>query len=189
MRNTVLGLLLLVLTISCYRKIPTATQRNIPTQININALKSENISEEITGNDEIHWMIWLINDSTTSPYVQQERHDALSFYKEDLIMPKKILFKESFSNPDNLSLIIVLVELDTEKPLEERISLVRKQLQWANYQPHDSLQSRIYQTLLDDDLLGISFYKLSSLNPEGQFLFTGVHLFDKYLYKMKYELK
>jgi hypothetical protein len=155
MQKTVLGLLLLVLTISCYRKIPTAAQRNIPGKISITSIKSDNISEEITGNDEIHWMIWLINDSTSCPYVQQEVHDTLQFYKNDLFNPKEILFKESFINRNDLSLIIVLVELDTERSMEERISLVRKQLQWASFQPHDSLRSKIYQTLLDDDLLGI----------------------------------
>lgn len=182
-------LLLLILIFSCGRKIPTSIQGNTASKIRILSIKSDNLSEEITGNDEIHWMVLLVNDSTPNTYVHKVVHDTLSFFQKDLHIPKKIHFEKSVSNLGHLQLIIILAEADTEISPEERLQRVAKTLQKGNFQPYDSLQTNLYENLLDDDLLGISFYKLSSLDPEGEFIFQGIHLFDKYYYRIKYQLE
>ena len=182
--------LFLVFQNACNRKIPLQTESKKPDLFKITSLKADNISEEITGNDEINLMIWLVKDTIPSPYPIKEWQDSLIFNLKDLQLSQKLSIEHKISllPLEKTSLVILLMEVDAEKPFKERAKIARKVIQESNYQDYDSLTVQLSRAILDDDLLAISFHKLETLQktPSGEIVFSGIHLFDKYYYRLKY---
>jgi hypothetical protein len=191
MKKIHLLLLFLVFAWACHRKVLTPKPVKNIRKINLTSIRMENLSEEITGNDEIQWIAWLIKDTIPSPVPLKKASDTLTFYKKDLYSDKKVTFEHTFETTRHLTLLVLLLEIDTRKTPEERVNLIEKELQKANYQPYDSLQTRLSNLLRDDDLLGISFYNLSDLQnqTEGNLHFSGIHLFDKFQYRIRYKME
>lgn len=192
MKNIVFALLFPVFFFACARKTPTATIRKMPSQIRITSLKADNLSEDLTGNDEIHLMIWLLKDSNSGRLVLKEWQDTLTFRKTDLSLSKTLQarFPADSTNMDGTYLLFLMMEDDTDQLPEERAAKARKVLESTGYRWTDSLQSKMTNAILDDDLLGFAFYSFSNLekNTEGTVFFSGVHLFDKYFYRIRYLL-
>lgn len=189
MKSLVFALLLPILFVSCVRKIPTATARK-PSQIRITSLKADNLSEELTGNDEIHLMIWLLKDSVSGRLVLKEWQDTLTFRKTDLSLSKTLQarFPVDSTNMSGTYLLFLVTESDTDRPPQERMAKARKVLEATGYRWTDSLQSKMTDALLDDDVLGLAFYSFSALekNKQQTLFFSGVHLFDNYFYRLRY---
>ena len=80
--------------------------------------------------------------------------------------------------------VLVLVEVDSERNLEEIEPIVRVYLKdlWATYQTKQHNDLNKY--LGDEDLLGIQRISVLSLDNQSvkKLVFKGVHLFDTYQY-------
>ncbi len=190
MKNLVLTGFILVMLCSCGRKLPSATPRNTPSVFKITALETTNISEEVTGNDEIHLMLWFIKDSLEASFIE-EYQDSAIFSKIDSSFSKKLTIQYQ---TDSLFLkytrvMILLLEVDQEdRNGQARFEIIEKRLKSAGYHYDDSLQIKLTKEILDDDVLGFSLYQLSELkkNSSGVILFSGMQIFDRYFYRIRY---
>ncbi len=183
---------LLVLISSCGRKVLTHPSRNTPYLFKINAIKTENLSEEITGNDELQLFVWLVKQDTATPAVLKEWQTAITFDRTELNFFKPLEMVYSFENQmfKDITLVSVLIESDTERSIEDQVAILRQMLEKARFLAADSLHFKLNQAVMDDDLLGISFLQLSALQqPAGEITFSGTHLFDRYRYKIRYRLE
>jgi hypothetical protein len=177
MKNVVFALLFPLLFVACVRKTPTTTLRKKPSQIRITSLKADNLSEELTGNDEIHLIIWLLKDSISGRLVLKEWQDTLTFHKSGLSLAKTLqaLFPVDSMNMEGTHLLLLLMESDTDRLPEERAAKARNVLELTGYRWTDSLRSKMRDAILDDDLLGLSFYSFSTLEKNtGETIFFSV---------------
>jgi hypothetical protein len=183
-------LLVSISLFSCSKKIPTSSIADGPAFLRLTTLKADNISEEVSGEDEIHLMCWLVKDSTPTPIVLREWQDSLVFYKNKIEVYQTLAIQDSIHSFYKTKLIILVMEVDTELPFKERAAIVRRCMEENNYEVNDSLKTKIASKILDDDLLSLSFQNISSLakNESGQILFSGNHLFDNYYYRIAYSL-
>jgi len=192
MKNLVFVVITLLFTFSCSKKLPIQTQRNIPAILKITSIKADNLSEELTGNDEIFCMTWFVKDSKEKADIVSRSKDSLIFERTNLGQEKALITSYSIDSLvfDKEYLIILLTESDTDRSLDEITSIAESVLQKVDYKNKDSVATMLSKKILDDDLLGLVFYKLTDLQkPTGTIIISGTHLFDKYSYRLSYRLE
>lgn len=192
MSNKIVFLLLLVF-IGCTRK-PMQSSFKQPTRLfRTSELIVDNLSEDITGNDELQLIIFQIKDSVSTPILVNVWQDTLIFNKQSKENIKPVLFQLTIldSNSATSKLLILLLEIDTHRSPNKRLELVNTVLSNENYENKDSLGVKIEMAIKDDDLLGIKVLKFSAMKEKGMgvIVFSGIHLFDKYHYRLIYQLE
>ncbi len=188
MKKLIFCLLGAVMFSACTRKVPTTPVVNTPFLFRLISLQADNISEEITGNDEIHLMVWHLKDSSGATVILKKGQDSLLFSSLNLSTPQELDFSDTIRSTAKETLLLLLLEVDTEKPFSQRAEEITLIMQQANYQVTDSLISQLNRSLMDDDILVVGHYhfKPLSYNPSQTIVLEGVHLFDKFRYRLRY---
>ena len=180
-----------LLMISCGRRTTTVIIQKKLTVFKTTELIADNISEEISGSDELHLMICLVKDTVPKALFLGEWNDSMVFRKQENNMRKEIAFELNTEglSMDKTKLIFILMESDDLNSIETRANKVKEVLTKANYQYSDSLNIRIRRSIADDDLQELKIYKLLTLleNKNGEITFSGMNLFDKYYYRLNYK--
>ena len=186
----ILYCIFILVIISCGRK-PISIQKKY-SKFKAYELIAANISEEITGNDEVTLIIYAIKDTIPKNSVVNEWIDSMTFDKNNNSLRKNINYE--LNNFDLLSkerLLFILIETDNDNYASEQLQKLRNVLSEGNYQNYDSLTIHIKKAILDDDLLGVKFYTITELinNSSKTIHFSGVSYFDKYYYKLNYRIE
>jgi hypothetical protein len=191
MKKLILLPLLIIFLYSCTRKVTPPPLVPTYTKFKTLELIADNISENMSGNDEIHLMILLIKDSLSKAIILKEWNDSLIFKTYDSTLSINTNCEKNFSGllKDNYRFIFLLMEIDTDKSMNERTKKIKDFLAKTNYQNYDSLKIHLNRVIQDDDLLDLNFYNVSHLYKfeEGAIIFNGVNVFDKYYYRLKYK--
>ncbi len=191
MKNYFFSAFIFIVLISCGRKSTSVIIQKNYWQFKTGELIADNISEEITGNDELQLLIYHVKDTIPHNILLSEWIDTMMCNKSKNELKKYIDYKLSNSNfPSNPTrLIFILLELDTPTSSVERVMKIREIMIKGNYRFYDSLHTDIKRLIFDDDILGIKFQTLSELykNQKGSIVFSGINLFDKYYYRLTYE--
>lgn len=140
---------------------------------------SEDLSRLSSGNDEILLLIYQCLDTTILDYPVFS--EQLLFTDTDRV--KKINFKSQDISTEN-SLLIILIERDSETPLEQLDPIIRIQLSrlLSAFGSNDYLELEKY--LGDEDLLGMKFLHNFKLHPQANFSFEGIQKLDKFEYQV-----
>ncbi len=175
--------------LSCGRKTTATNTPKKREALKFTELIADNISEDITGEDELYLMILTVKKDTLDSIKVEEWSNYYHFFK-DSIRTEKIYYQLPLKNEslEQTSLYVFLLEIDTIRTAGEIASTIKAVLSEEKYIYSDSLSTKIKLVMKDDDLLGLSHYKLSGLakNDNGIIVFTGINLFDKYYYRLKY---
>jgi hypothetical protein len=183
---------LILIIASCNKKTVVTNVQNNYTKFKVTQLIADNLSEDISGNDEIEILIYALKDSIPVAQITKEWTDSIIFEKEKE-RSKSIDFEFSINQfpSNNAQLIFLILESDTTTSIAENSKKIKTVLEKANYKNHDSLEIQINRSIHSDDLLGISFHKLSDLyrTGSGTVVFSGINIFDKYYYRLLYKLE
>ncbi|MFY0598392.1 MAG: hypothetical protein JXR03_01890 [Cyclobacteriaceae bacterium] len=141
---------------------------------------SEDLSRFSSNNDELLILVYEMNDSLTlgEPLLKKE-------INLDSAISSKTLVFESWNEPLNGKLFFILIEQDSETPIEQIDPILR-----VHYKKIAQLfESRNYlglETYLgDEDVLGIEILEKHKVANEGYaFIISGVYKLDKYKYSI-----
>ena len=186
--KSALAVLLVLLFFSCGRKVvPVVVQKQV---IKVNELVADNISEDISGDDEVYLLIFQANDSIPNFILQKEWKDSMVFKKVGNQLRKSLNYNLNIKGLpiDKVGLFFILIEMDTPRSINEITEKVKLVLVKENGLYSDSLTSKINDAIYDDDVLETRFYKISELksNQTGTIVFSGINIFDKYYYRLNY---
>lgn len=136
---------------------------------------SENASPLSTGNDEM--MIFVY-----TPSKKQNIPDLL--YQQYMIFDKnKNVFNFEIQDAQEKELTVILIEMDTEKPITQVEPVVRLNLEKLKRATIGDLKN----LLDDDDLIGIqSVSAIKKGDKTRQIEFKGEHLFDPFHYVIEF---
>jgi len=162
---------------SCFNKIQKAKFQNIIS------ISTSNLSEDAsilsTKDDELLFLVYQkqFNDSFILKSKNYFEFDSINSNIE-------IKIEEKLSNAE---IIIVLLEIDSDKTLEQIEYDVNKNLKILLNAFEDFDLIKLIETLGDDDLLGIKSIKMKSNNKPTSIVFQGINLFDYYVYEIVFE--
>ncbi|MEM8908042.1 MAG: hypothetical protein AAGD05_09375 [Bacteroidota bacterium] len=153
-------------------------------------LVGNNLSEEMTGNDEILLTVFLLYPDTTS---QTEKWDAkavlaispieFSERGQSEILNDTLMLANNL--PNEAAYVFTLVELDEFGSAPQVRQRLAKELGKGHFLK--KVEGNVWNSLLaDDDFLGLQFYSIDQLQElkHWNILFQGRHLFDRFDYKL-----
>lgn len=169
--------------LSCSSKIKTTsgTTRNKSDSLWV-TVTSNNLSENLTGNDEVLVMCYLYRDSVTL--------DELLFGQKLRINAKNLSRKFQIKlNKDigERSMLLFLLEQDSETPLLQIDSMLRVNHRDIMTEFKKRNYTGIEKFLGDEDVLGYKMISALDYNAPNLYSFFGVYKLDKYEYWVKIE--
>lgn len=138
---------------------------------------SENWKLMSTGDDEILILFYLLDDDGT--IVEKKHSDFMVFDSLNTLAQ----FSNQINIPNtsvNYSLKVILIEQDTDRSEQEIEDLVRININMT--------KQELKILLADDDLLDIKYLTIKNgyIKNKNELQFKGIHLFDKFEYKLRY---
>ena len=141
---------------------------------------SEDLSPLASQSDEILIAIYQLGDSSTSPKVLTAQ--TFTVTQKDSM---KIAFFRLNPSPPTDSLLIFLIERDSDTGLNDYISKLRNHEVEFYRSAKTGDYRKVDELLGNDDLLGTGSLVLGEITPSNNILmFEGVHLFDRYKYRI-----
>lgn len=143
---------------------------------------SDNLSENLTGNDEILVICYLYRDSLTLDeplFTQKLRINSKNLSRKfQLKLNKDIV---------NQSMLLFLIEQDSETPLQQIDSTLRVNYRDVMVEFKKRNYSGIEKYLGDEDILGYEMISAMDYNAPNLYHFSGVYKLDKFEYWLKIE--
>jgi hypothetical protein len=174
-------LLLCIVVASCKIYTPAASHSNRSPHDTIDSLivslTCRNLSENVTGDDEILFFIYDHNDSATL--------SAPLFYqriKMDNVNNKKQYSLKVNTLIEAKNLILFLLEQDTDRPILKIDSIPRTNYNALFQAHHGRNYSVIEKYLGDEDILGIKVLTSVKYTTPIAFTFQGIQKLDRYEY-------
>lgn len=143
-------------------------------------LISNNLSEEITSNDELNVYLYKLPFDGGVPIPLLLRN--MVYTKSGQTLAYNIDMSAVGKNDE---LLIVVIEMDSKNERQQMEPVVR--LNWKTIlQNHDDPKSEVLQKFLgDEDLLIIKKFTLKEIEKDkNKIAIEGVHLFDRYDYSL-----
>ena len=171
------------IVLSCSSKIKTTsgTTRYKSDSLWV-TVTSDNLSENLTGNDEILVMCYLYRDSMTL--------DELLFGQKLRINAKNLSRKFKLKLHNDIGdrpMLLFLVEQDSETPLRQIDSTLRVSHRNIMTEFKKGNYSGIEKYLGDEDVLGYEMISAMDYNAPNLYHFSGVYKLDRYEYWVKIE--
>ncbi len=172
-----LGLIFIHCTPS--KQLTNNTSQPAPTTIIFQQLTCNNLSESMMGfgtsNDETLLLAYFINEKNG---VIQQWNSEYQVFDEEI---KLVELADTIQLPMGFHrLLLVLVEQDTERTIEQLDGLIRTNLDF------DKLpfvyKIKMQEALKDDDFLDAQVLKVEDLKSTQQVTFWGMQLFDEFEY-------
>lgn len=146
---------------------------------------TEDVSRVSSGNDEILLLMYAASDELTP--LQTLERQLLTFDKTHPVFEHQV----SVPLDSSATVVVVLIEVDSDRKLEELNQVVSRQLAGIAkaYQARQSQQLRTF--LKDEDLLGLEVLPVNAFRTglPQTLVFRGFHLFDEYEYKLLIQSK
>lgn len=172
------------MVITSCRLSPTVTSsysNTSPDSLRV-TVTSTNLSENMTGNDEILIMCYIYRDSSKldQPLFRQKLHIDLRHSS------RQFLCKWNKSIGDQ-PLLLFLIEQDSELPITQIDSMVQVNHRSILREFQGGTYSGIEKYLGDEDILGFKVISKMDYTSSNLFIFNGRYKLDKYEYTVKIE--
>jgi hypothetical protein len=188
MKDTILVFLAAILAACQPRMVPQQNsgpngicESNSSFHYSLTAINlTEDVSRVSSSNDEILLLMYAASDKLTP--LQTLERQLLTFDKTHPVFEHQV----SVPLDSSATVVVVLIEIDSERKLEEVNQVVSRQLAGIAkaYRTRQSQQLRKF--LEDEDLLGLEVIPVNAFRTglSKTLVFKGFHLFDEYEYEL-----
>lgn len=186
--RTAFMVILFLITLSSW----SCTKRILKTNTNSNVsvdreyectLKAIDLTEDVsrlsTKNDELIILTYAYDIAYLNPRLVFQDY----FKMDSLNQIQKFMLPMDLMRYSKV--VFMLIELDSNKSLEETESIVTPKLEYIIDADKNREFKKIRKIIGDDDLIGVQEFSPTDLKRKGILLnFAGMHLFDSYKYEL-----